>query len=153
MDEKSIVSLIYKIVERLECRTNTLGMFLNLSKALDCLDHKILLDTSESHGIASELDLIPSKELNLFKLPINLLKKSTCAVASLWDQFLAELYLWYMPTLLDNTAWRKIVSVLQLKSASLLVWNAFLKFNECIQAFVRINLKINSPKSYLINFF
>ena len=49
--ERAIISLTQKITEAIENKKFTIGIFFNLSKAFDTVDHSILLDKLEYYGI------------------------------------------------------------------------------------------------------
>ena len=49
--EMAIISLTQKITEAIENKKFTIGIFFNLSKAFDTVDHSILLDKLEYYGI------------------------------------------------------------------------------------------------------
>ncbi|KAG8289752.1 hypothetical protein J6590_097982 [Homalodisca vitripennis] len=47
----TVVNLVDFVVERFENRNTTLGVFLDLSKAFDCVEHIARIEKLESHGI------------------------------------------------------------------------------------------------------
>ena len=49
--ERAIISLTQKITEAIENKKFTIGIFFNLPKAFDTVDHSILLDKLEYYGI------------------------------------------------------------------------------------------------------
>ena len=52
--EHAILQLVNQITEAFSQGKYTLGMFLDLSKAFDTVNHNILLEKLKAHGIQSE---------------------------------------------------------------------------------------------------
>ena len=49
--QQAIIQLVDKITAAIEQKEYTIGIFLDLSKAFDTVDHNILLSKLEHHGI------------------------------------------------------------------------------------------------------
>ena len=47
----AIVDMIDKVTEKLDVYNYSLGLFIDLSKAFDTLDHAILIDKLEFYGV------------------------------------------------------------------------------------------------------
>ena len=52
--EHAIVQLVDQILKSFECNKYTLGVFINLSKAFDTIDHSILLKKLELYGVTDQ---------------------------------------------------------------------------------------------------
>ncbi|KAG8271768.1 hypothetical protein J6590_056244 [Homalodisca vitripennis] len=83
------VSLVDMIVEGTECRNHTMSVFLDLSKAFDCVNHGTLLDKLESHGIRGSFLTYRSEVVQISN---NSSKQIELVTKTLRDSYL---FLWF----------------------------------------------------------
>lgn len=160
----AINNLIINVVEGLERREHVLSIFLDLSKAFDCVHHEILLHQLEACGIRG----LPHKWLSSYLggrsqyVEISNVLSTKRQISqgvpqgSILGPLLFLIYVNKLPSVKqhgelvlyadDTTLCFKEKTLEQLEIVS------FIELNSCIQYFSEINLATNHSKSNMINF-
>lgn len=160
----AINNLVVNVVEGLERREHVLSIFLDLSKAFDCVHHEILLHQLEACGIRG----IPHKWLssylrgrsqyveisNVFSTENQI--NQGVPQGSILGPILFLIYLNKLPSIKqrgelvlyadDTTLCFKEKTLEELEIVS------FIELNSCMQYFSEINLATNQSKSNMISF-
>lgn len=160
----AVVSLIDMVVEGLESGEFNVGIFLDLSKAFDCVDHQILLQRLQSYGIRGEphqwltsylTDRTQTVQIGQHNSSILKLRYGVPQGSILSPL----LFLIYVNDTGSSLLHGRLVqyaddTTLYFKSNSKesLELRTFENLNACIQHFHQINLMTNASKSKYINF-
>lgn len=160
----AVASLVDAIVGSVEDREYALGIFLDLSKAFDCVDHNFLLQTIESYGIRGVPHLWLSSYLTDRAQSVQISQNTSSKVqlrygvpqGSILSPFL---FLVYVNNTGSSLQHGKIVQyaddttlLFKSKSKESLEQQTYEDLNACIQHFHQINLQTNTSKSNFINF-
>lgn len=161
---KAVVEFVSMVVEGLDGRESTQGVFLDLSKAFDCVDHNILLLKLEQHGIRGLskqwLKYFLSNRTQIVQVENQTSTKIKLSYGVPQGSILSPLlFLVYVNDIGQSLQRGKLVqyaddSTLCFRSNSKtnLEKEAFVDLNSCIQAFNLINLRVNTAKTNFINF-
>lgn len=160
----AINNLVENIVDGLEKREHVLSIFLDLSKAFDCVHHEILLHQLEACGIRG----LPHKWLSSYLVSRNqYVQISNCLSEKIkitqgvpQGSILGPiLFLIYVNKIASVARSGKLVlyaddTTLSSKGKSIeeLEITSFIELNSCIQYFSDINLATNNSKSNMIYF-
>lgn len=160
----AVMSLVDLIVEGIENKEHTLSVFLDLSKAFDCVDHQILLQKLNHYGVRGVplawLDSYLNNRTQYVSISVhsssNLKLKYGVPQGSILSPLLFLIYVNDVGSALqyghlvqyadDMTLLYKSVST------ELLEMQSFLDLNSCIQHFRKLNLNTNSSKTNYLQF-
>lgn len=160
----AISNLIESVVEGLERRELVLSIFLDLSKAFDCVHHETLLSILHSHGIRGvPHSWITSYLMNreqYVEISNSCSTKVNLAYGVPQGSILGPLlFLIYVNHIGESIQSGKVLqyaddTTICVKSKSIqdLEINSYIALNSCIQNFSAINLKTNHSKSNVISF-
>src|SRR5436190_6214674 len=143
---------------------HTLSIFLDLSKAFDCVDHSILLEKLESYGIRgvaySWIKSYLADRSQVVQIS-NQFSKANCMSfgvpqGSILSSLLFLIFLNDIGSSLELGRLVKYADDTTICSSSdsieVLEIQTFIELNTCFQDFININLKTNTSKSNFIHF-
>lgn len=160
----AIESFVSRIVDSLERKNPTLSVFLDLSKAFDCVEHSSLLTTVEEYGIrgvplswvASYLNGRTQKVQVANHLSDSIPMGRGVPQGSILGPVLFLLYVNNLSSAVRSGQITQYADDTTLccsaKSNSELETQTFVELNSVIQFFSELNLKTNETKSKYINF-
>lgn len=160
----AVVSLVDMVVEGLERRNPTLGVFLDLSKAFDCVEHGILLQNLYSLGIRGVphawLESFLSNRTQVVQISSQISKSENLKYGVPQGSILSPLlFLVYVNDTGSSLLHGRPVQYaddttlcFSANSKEELEVQTYLDLNSCSQFFNNINLVTNSSKSNFINF-
>lgn len=160
----AVTTLIESVVDGLERKEHVLSIFLDLSKAFDCVHHETLLYQLTTCGVRG----LPHEWLSSYlwdrnqcvQIANSLSGKVEMAYGVPQGSILGPvLFLLYVNKLNSSILKGNVVQYaddttlcIRAKTKHELEINSFLELNSCIQYFSTLNLKANSSKSTVINF-
>ena len=83
----AVIEIVDKISAAIDGNDYSVGLFIDLSKAFDTLDHNILFNKLHHYGLSHNLKIVPSMLIIMNYSHLNLILSVTFHKDQYWDLF------------------------------------------------------------------